>query len=100
MSQIIANGGIFTGQSDSNNNPVIMGFIGTSAPPSWVGPVLNKAPANLSSVAGVTAYPASVIGVLVTDPTNCGNGSTYYNVNGTTLATTRYVLIAGTWTGG
>lgn len=101
MSQIVTNGGVFTGVSDTNGNPVVFGFVGSGAPPAWTGPVPNKAPANLSSVAGVTQYPqAGSQFPQNIDPTNCGNGSTYFNTTGTNVATSRWTLIQGVWTGG
>lgn len=100
MPQVIANGGQFTGVSDANGNPVCR-FAGAGAPPTWTGPVPNKLPASLGSVAGVTVYPAAGSELpLNIDLTNCGNGSEYLRTDGTTLATSRYVLVNGTWTGG
>lgn len=101
MPQVISWGGIYTGQNDANGNPVIKGMVNNAAPRTWTGPLSNKSPSNLSYVQGVAQYPAPGQELPQTiDETNCGNGSEYTNPSGSSLSTTRYLLVNGTWTGG
>jgi hypothetical protein len=80
MPQVVSNGGLFTGQSDQNNLPVVVNMVGNTPPSAWTGP--------------------TGAGNVIIGPTNCGWGSTYLNTSGTSLVTSRFVLIQGTWTGG